>query len=131
MIPGSRGSLGGAVVPAPLRRLFLVARRFLLPCAAVCAETPDGFIYDNNSVGVIPRAARYIFEKLQAQAVASPDIKATVVATFCEVYNEKVCVIFDIHGVVPTETWCITGTRLHRARFPLQNNAHVACYPHR
>ena len=54
------------------------------------SDTVDGFKYDTNGVGVIPRSARYIFEKLREQQDASPDIKATVVATFCEVYNEKV-----------------------------------------
>lgn len=54
-------------------------------------ENNDGSLaVSTDSVGVIPRSTRYIFDKLAAMHAAEPGLQATVVATFCEVYNEQV-----------------------------------------
>ena len=47
-------------------------------------------MFNTDTVGVIPRAMRYIFDKLQEKLQAHPDMSVKVVASFCEVYNEKV-----------------------------------------
>ena len=46
---------------------------------------------DTGKCGVVPRAAHYIFNKIEQ--LGSVGARTTVVATYCEVYNEKVQVV--------------------------------------
>ncbi len=43
-----------------------------------------------DGVGIIPRSARYLFDRIGEMRESQPEVKATIFASFCEVYNEQV-----------------------------------------
>jgi hypothetical protein len=45
---------------------------------------------NGEAVGMVPRAARYLFQRIEELQQSQPDMKVKVIATFCEVYNEQV-----------------------------------------
>lgn len=57
-------------------------------CTCVCAD--GNLAVHGETVGMVPRAARYLFERIEQLKGSQPDMKVKVIATFCEVYNEQV-----------------------------------------
>lgn len=64
----------------------------------VGVESEDETYHPSCFDGVIPRAVRYLFEKISANAAAGISPKFSVRASFLEIYNEQVRDLWNPDG---------------------------------
>jgi hypothetical protein len=113
-----------------LRVRASVPREWVHDRCSLWRATPaegDSIVFQHDSAGVIPRAARYLFDRIREMTEDGDGdcdnaTKVVITASFCEVYNEKVYDLLDLANDKLTVRWD------HKAKtFVVTDLLHVEC----